>query len=332
MDCCLTPIRIGALCEHHKLSPVVVRLEGGIGDHVLGMRVLPFVRNRFPEHPLALLSDCGGHLVQASVAAMSPLADQVVVGLSRAAIHEIDAMGRLENLDDNALSFVKQAHAFVDTWGNRFFLDASRLLQTPFCEILAARPLLVPPSESEKAAARLLEPHAGKVLVTMNLSKFGAGWLMQHWEKILAPLLSGILADSRVVVFNLFTTRFTFSQFPKEIADLRDALLQEEALFMGLVEKTHERIFSLANLDIGTVVALLRRSAYFIGVDNGVKHLAWALDVPHTFLNPTLPDDFTVLRWMPDLHRLLPTSASRDELSSHARDALDAVARAKPIG
>jgi hypothetical protein len=39
---------------------VAVRLEGGLGDHILGMRVLRFVRDRYPRHEIVALSDAHG--------------------------------------------------------------------------------------------------------------------------------------------------------------------------------------------------------------------------------------------------------------------------------
>lgn len=309
---------------------VLVRLEGGIGDHVLGMRVLPFVRKRFPQHPLVLMSDCGGNPVQRSVAAMSPLADDVVIGRHDNRVSDLTEMGRLENLDEEARGLTKGAHAFIDTWGQQFFLEPARLLQVPFLEILSCRPTLVPSAAAEEAATRFLEPYADQVPITMSLSKYGKGLLAGCWETVLAPLLGGILADPRVVIFNLFTTRFAFPQWPPDVARYREDLVQEEAPLLHAISASHERIIPAPDLDIGLVAALLRRSAYFIGVDNGLKHLAWAFDVPRTVLHPCMPDSMFVLRWMPDFHRLLLFSATPEQVRAHERDAAEAVARASP--
>ena len=321
-------MRESAPPDREKKGAVLVRLEGGIGDHVLGMRVLPFVRERFPGHPLVLMSDCGGHPVQAAIAAMSPLADEVVIARHRARVADLKEMGRLENLDEEASGLVKNAHAFIDTWGNQFFLEAATLLQVPFFEILAGRPTLAPSAAAEEAAARFLEPYAGHIVVAMSVSKFGKNLLAGCWETVLAPLLGWILADPRVVIFNLFTTRFAFPQWPPDAARYRQTLIAEEVPLLHAMSATHDRIISAPDLDIEVVAALLRRSAYFIGVDNGLKHLAWAFNVPRTVLHPDMPDGVFALRWMPDFHRLLLFSAAQEQVRAHARDACEAVARA----
>lgn len=319
-------MRASALRGRGKKRGVLVRLEGGIGDHVLGMRVLPFVRKRFPRHPLVLMSDCGGHAVQAAVAAMSPLADDVVIGRYRDHVRDLNQMGRLENLDDEARAFIKGAHAFIDAWGNKFFLEAASLLQVPFFEILSGRPALVPSAAAEEAATRFLEPYSGQVVITMSLSKYGRNLLAGCWEPLLAPLLGRILADPRVVIFNLFSTRFAFPQWPPDVARYRESLVEEEVPLLRAMSDTHERIIPAPDLDIGLVAALLRRSAYFIGVDNGLKHLAWAFHVPRTVLHPDLPDISFAVRWMPDVHRLLLFSATPKQVLAHARHACEAVA------
>lgn len=308
----------------------MVRLEGGIGDHVLGLRVLPFVRQRFPRHPLVLMSDCGGHAVQAAVAAMSPLADEVVIGRHRDRVGDLTQMGRLENLDEQSLALIKGAHAFIDTWGNKFFLEAASLLQVPFLEILSSRAELVPPAAAEEAATRFLEPYAGQVVIAMSLSKYGRNLLAGYWEPLLAPLLGRILADPRVVILNLFSTGFAFPQWPLDVARYRESLVEEEVSLLRTMSTVHERIIPAVDLDIGLVAALLRRSAYFIGVDNGLKHLAWAFAVPRTVLHPDLPDISFALRWMPDVHRLLPFSASQKQVLAHAQHAGEAISRRSP--
>jgi hypothetical protein len=45
----------------------------------------------------------------------------------------------------------------------------------------------------------------------------------------------------------------------------------------------------------------VQRCAYFVDVDNGVKHMAWALSIP-------------------DIHRLLTAACTGEELAAHLRD------------
>src|SRR5688572_2895228 len=236
--------------DNSNHSSVVVRLEGGVGDHILGMRVLSFVKDRFPHNPLTVLSDCGGNDAQAEIAAMSPLVDRVVKATHRRQLANVTEMGRLDNLDEDALCYVKRSHAFVDAWGAHFFLEASQLLQVPLFEILARRPALVPSAISERAAAEFLAPYAGRILVTMNLSKWGAGLLAKCWQTAAAPLLQRILSNSEVIVVNLFTTRFEYSQWPEDLARYRKALLQEEAQLLATLPKIHDRLISAPDLGI----------------------------------------------------------------------------------
>ena len=65
------------------------------------------------------------------------------------------------------------------------------------------------------------------------------------------------------------------------------------------------RIVPCADLPIEVVASLLTRCRYFVGGDNGIKHLAWALDIPRTFFIKAPPPRLDILRWMPDVHRML---------------------------
>ena len=76
----------------------------------------------------------------------------------------------------------------------------------------------------------------------------------------------------------------------------------------------HERIIPVVDQPIALVAALLHLSRYFIGVDNGIKHLARALDKPHSLIAPSPPDlsrpeaCLLVPHWVPDFHRMLVLS------------------------
>jgi len=65
-------------------------------------------------------------------------------------------------------------------------------------------------------------------------------------------------------------------------------------------------------------------------VDNGIKHFAWAFDVPHTVLMPTIPDSHFALRWCPDLHRLLLLGADTGMLAIHFAQAKAALTANSP--
>src|SRR6266498_396583 len=93
---------------------VAVRLEGGLGDHVLGMRVLPFVHRSFPKHQIIVYSDAAGHAGQLQVAAMSPIVASVVPVQSRPKDRTV--VGRLENVRPQDLTRMFSADVFIDGW------------------------------------------------------------------------------------------------------------------------------------------------------------------------------------------------------------------------
>ena len=78
---------------------------------------------------------------------------------------------------------------------------------------------------------------------------------------------------------------------------------------------------------ISLVAGLLAKCRYFIGVDNGIKHLAWALNVPHTVFLPHPPGARFILRWMPDFDRSLLLGCTKAELARHVDDARAAIRR-----
>ena len=75
------------------------------------------------------------------------------------------------------------------------------------------------------------------------------------------------------------------------------------------------------------MAALINRCRYFVGLDNGIKHLAWALGVPLTLLYPMYPSTDNIVRWLPDIHRMLLFDCSDDDLEMHLTDALSAASR-----
>jgi ADP-heptose:LPS heptosyltransferase len=75
------------------------------------------------------------------------------------------------------------------------------------------------------------------------------------------------------------------------------------------------------------VAALIKRCRYFVGLDNGIKHLAWALGVPLTCLYPIYPSTEHIVRWLPDIHRMLLFDCREEDLAAHLTDALAAASR-----
>ncbi|MGE3784427.1 MAG: glycosyltransferase family 9 protein [Alphaproteobacteria bacterium] len=305
---------------------IAVRLEGGIGDHLLGMRILGFVRQRFPHREIVVYSDANGGEAQLAVARLSPDADRVVAVRLRAPPPTTEVMGRLENLDPDALAEIRGADLFLDTWGPGFFLATSCRLAVPVYEILAARPRLAVPPAARRDADLLLARWPEARFLVVNLNKHGPDWLDAALG-LLHPMLEELLADPRVVVLAPVSTRFPFAHWPAaERASREDAAAAELDRVRALAD-WHERVAILPDLPIAVVAALLRRASYFIGVDNGIKHLAWALGVPRTVLMSKIPKALFALRWCPDLHRVLPLAAAdTDMLASHLAEAKAALA------
>jgi hypothetical protein len=299
---------------------VSVRLEGGLGDHILGMRVLPFIRERRPYHDIVVYSDSGGHPVQMQVAEMSPLVARVVPVYAEPKGHNV--VGRLENIRSQDLALMLATDLFIDAWGGDMFITAAAALQVPVFDIFAARPVFKVPNEDERCAARLLGDFAGASFVGMNLSKYGAGILKRH-ERSIVRLLHGILEHPKVIVLNMFTSSYEFAHWPEPQRTLRRQYSIEEVSVVRSLSTISDRVVPCADLPLCTVAALLKRCSYFVGVDNGVKHLAWALDVPHTFFVPERPRVLGTLRWIPDVHRMLFLDCSDDLLDAHIATAHD---------
>jgi hypothetical protein len=301
-------------------ATIAVRLEGGIGDHVLGLRLLPFVRSRFPDARIILLSDAAGSTAQLEVALMSPYADEVRQLHIRPGAVRYETMGQLENLREEDLQILRNADHFFDAWGATYFLASARGLGFPVYEILATRPELRPHAGAVEQAASLLAPFQGRALVGMNLCKYGAPLL--SCSARLRELLDGILADEKVTVLNLYQTDFNYGHWPGDIADTRRAVALQDREVCEQVNSWHPRIVPLTDLPLPVATAILQKCSYYVGVDNGIKHIAWALGIPLTLYSPEMPPhgEF-VLRWIPDFHRLLTSTCSDWELSAQLADA-----------
>ena len=84
----------------------------------------------------------------------------------------------------------------------------------------------------------------------------------------------------------------------------------------------------MVDFPISVVAALIKKCSYFIGVDNGIKHLAWALGITHTFFTPDVSKDYHyVLRWIPDYHRHLLFNYAKKDFLRHLQEAREATAK-----
>jgi len=77
---------------------------------------------------------------------------------------------------------------------------------------------------------------------------------------------------------------------------------------------------------ISVVAAILKACKYFVGVDNGVKHLAWALGIPRTYITPyRMLTTQWILRYAPDYHRFLQVGDAVTIIQRHISDCKNAV-------
>lgn len=303
---------------------VAVRLEGGLGDHILGMRVLDFVRPRFPHHDIIAYCDAARGLEQPQVATLSPVVSRVVSLERSTPSRTVADMGPLEHVHPEDLALMKSADVFIDTYGAQLFASASILLNVPPFEIMAHRPTLVVPPDAQESARQLLARFdTASVFVGLNLAKYGPRRLQQ--QPVVERFLNALLQLPDVVVLHLFRSSFDFAHWPDAERQHRQEVAREEyRYFMALCERS-ARIVPCVDLPIATVAALLTCCRYFLGVDNGVKHLAWALGVPHTFLYPRKPEQMHAVRWMPDLNRLLLFDCRETTLMRHLAEATTAL-------
>ncbi len=272
------------------------------------MRLLPFVRRGYPGKRIIGYSDAAGAQGQLELLRLNPLIDEVRVVRQRPGAATWDNMGDLNNLLADDLALLRGADHFFDTWSKAFFVPAAWEMGVPVFSILARRPRLVTPAWANEAAAVALSAWEGKRLVGLNVIKHGMS--DAELPQRIMGFLQRMLEDERVVV-NLFPTRFDFSHWPAADAARRDASAQADLRFAEELCRRYPRIVPLIDLPIPVVAAVLKRCCYYVGLDNGIKHMAWALRVPHTLLWPRAPlQAGTVLRWIPDFHRALTVDST----------------------
>lgn len=312
-------------------APIAIRLEGGLGDHILGMRLLAPVRARFPTSPLCVFSDAAGHEVPLAAVRLSPLVSSAAPVHQRVdAVVPLHAMGRLEYLTEESLRTLKSYPLFLDGHGESMFVDAACLLDIPVYELLAERPRLSVPPDADAAANRLMPPEEAQPSLSLNLSKYGVQPLKRLYP-LIARLVDALPRAARIV--SIHTSGYEYSHWPEPARTERRLRAQEEAAYLSELTFAGREVVHVRDAPLETVAALLSRSAYFIGVDNGIKHLAWALDVPRTYFHSGPLDARHILQWMPDVNRMLTENCSDRQLRAHIADLEHAVAStAGPVG
>ncbi len=299
---------------------VAIRLEGGLGDHILGMRVLSFVRAKYPHHDLRIYSDAAGHPTQLEIARMSPLVASVTPVAVTDHSRTIDAIDPA----DRELMFASDA--VIDAWGGSLFIEAAEQLNVPMFDIMASRPELIVPADADRAALEFLGDDRDAPLVGLNLGKYDHA-LLAEYSHLIAALLHGLLEQQDVIILNFFTTSYDFSHWREPRRTERREIAERVGRFLASLSRLSERIRPCADLPLSIVAALIKRCRYFVGLDNGIKHLAWALDVPLTCLYPLYPSTVHAVRWLPDIHRMLLFECSDEDLAAHLADARSATSR-----
>ncbi len=305
-----------------------MRLEGGLGDHLLGMRVLGFIHQRLPEYEIVVYSESAFHPVPQEIVTWSPFVTRVIP--VRSTPPSKDRVGNLENIHPNDLAQIFSADLFIEGWGGDMFTSASTVLRVPPFEILGSRPVLVVPREGELHADDLLKPYAGAALLGVHLGKGDPETISRFRERI-EEVLSRLLEVPGVVVLNMFTSGYDFPHWPEPQRSARADAARRETAVLERLERISEQVVNCRDLPLATVAALLSRCKYFIGVDNGIKHLAWALDIPHTFFVNVPFRVLGTLRWMPDLHCILGFRCPPDEMDRHLALAEQALRQAAQI-
>jgi hypothetical protein len=236
-------------------------------------------------------------------------------------------MGSLDALDENSRRMIESHSISIDAWSSKLFIDESRTLDYPLFEILCSRPKLNPPLAAELEADEIVRSYGNRPLVAINLTKGCGEYLGKHSSALSHLLAEALTADA--VLLNLISTQAMFPHWPRRDRELREAQAMVEASIFAKLPEADRNIVNVVNVSISCVTALLKRCCYFIGVNNGIKHIAWALNLPLTCFVPTIPDRVSILRWMPDFNRALEFDASETVVKAHARSILMAIRNSK---
>lgn len=299
---------------------VAIRLEGGLGDHILGMRVLSFVRAKYPHHDLRVYSDAAGHPTQLDVARMSPLVASV------APVEVTDYSRTIDAIAPADREAMFTSDVVIDAWGGTLFVDAAEQLNVPVFDILSSRPELSIAPDAERAALEFLGDDRDVPLIGLNLSKYDHT-LLAEYSELIATLLHGLLEQPDVIILNFFTKTYDFAHWQEPKRTERREIAERGGRFLASLSRLSERIRPCADLPLPIVAALIKRCRYFVGLDNGIKHLAWALGVPLTCLYPLYPSPVHIMRWLPDIHRMLLFDCREEDLAAHLADARAAASR-----
>jgi hypothetical protein len=303
------------MTKRSKEGRIAVRLHGGIGDHILGMRLLRFIKAKFPSDEIVAYSDGGGNLPQLEIASLSPYVSRVIP-IFTTDQQTAENLGDLANIRLQDLETLNSAKCFFDAEISHLFLPASRRLGFPIYEILAARPPLRVSGKAIENAKDYLEGLEGKFLVALNFAKYG-GMFLERQLPWVQSVLQPLIRRRDLAIISIFSRSFQYPHWP---APQRQQRLTDQIEEADAVE-THisnwgPEVREVVDAPLTVVAAVLKQCSVFVGVDNGIKHLAWALGVPLVYFMPSIPDGVFILRWMPDFHRMFVFGENRNPITA----------------
>jgi hypothetical protein len=308
-----------------------IRLEGGIGDHILGLRLLPFVRKAYPGHRLVVYSDAAGHPNPLAVARLSPYVDEALPVFHKKGQPTLETWGSLENIRTQDLRRMKDADVFFDTWKGGLFVEAARHLGVPLLEILRTKPVLRLPFVLRRRVEKFLGMDKGHIFIGLCVAKHQLAYLKKYRQTVLS-FLKPLLADPRVVILNFYTTQYQFPHWPQEVRRHRQIAAELEGSAIGTLWNIHPRVVPVVDAPLEVVAGCLKKCAYFFGVDDGIKHLAWALGVPYDFFIHEIPGFVLAMTCMPDVHQALLFDASRSEITKRVAQVRGFIFKQAPGG
>jgi len=307
-------------------NTAAIRLEGGLGDHLLGMRLLGPLRAKYPQHRIVAYSDAGGAKPQLQVVRMSPMVSEVCPVSQDPLRVTMSSLGLLGNLDARDLARIREADVFVDAYTQSLFLEQARMLDVSPFEVLASTPVLHISDDAKTLGARLLDRVDGQKFVGLNFAKYGLD-ILRGCLDTLRRFVDDLMTLPNTHLLHFYTRRHRFPHWPEPDRSRREQQAHmETAVLEEITGWYSDRCTAIIDEEISIVAALLARCNYFIGVDNGIKHLAWALGVPRTWIVPYrgLAQQW-ILRYAPDYHRMLQLGCSVGELERHIAAARSAV-------
>jgi Glycosyltransferase family 9 (heptosyltransferase) len=150
----------------------------------------------------------------------------------------------------------------------------------------------------------------------LNLAKYG-GLFLRHQLPWIQGVLQPLLRRRDLSIISIFSRTFQYPHWPapQRLQRLTHQIEEADAVETSISNWGPE-VRTLIDAPLSVVGAVLKHCHLFIGVDNGIKHLAWALGIPLIYFMPNIPDPVFILRWLPDFHRMFVFGENVDALTA----------------